>query len=72
MPIVTGCTWPGCKTLTIGSFCIEHEVPVERSFARGRAWPVPALKTSSELALEQVLRSLRRATVPLAGAPDRR
>jgi hypothetical protein len=72
MPIVTDCTWPGCKTLTIGLFCVEHEVPTERSFVRGRGWPLPALITSSELAAKRVSEysrhELRRASAPLAGA----
>jgi hypothetical protein len=72
MPIVTECTWLGCETLTIGPRCVKHEVRVERSFARGRAWPLPALLTSDELSVERGAapsrRSLRRASAPLAAA----
>lgn len=44
MPIVTQCTAPGCTTLTMGSLCMEHDVPVTRDFVRGRPYtrkPVP-------------------------------
>jgi len=25
VPIISECTEPGCETLTIGAYCIEHE-----------------------------------------------
>lgn len=39
MPIATRCLAPGCRTITIGSFCIEHD-----AFVRdrdGASAPVP-------------------------------
>ncbi|HEY7795722.1 MAG TPA: hypothetical protein VIA10_17080 [Gaiellaceae bacterium] len=27
MPIVTACAARGCSTLTIGRYCVEHDVP---------------------------------------------
>ena len=36
MPIVTQCTAPGCETLTMGPLCVEHDLPVDRVFVRGR------------------------------------
>lgn len=45
MPIATQCLEPGCKTMTIGPRCIEHDlVLVPRVFTRGRpvdAYPDP-------------------------------
>ena len=34
--IIRPCTFDGCTVLTIGSRCVEHDVPVTRSFVRGR------------------------------------
>ena len=34
--IVGSCTVAGCAVLTIGSCCVRHEVPVTRTFVRGR------------------------------------
>ncbi len=45
MSIVTKCTAPGCKTLTMGPFCVEHEVRVTRVFVRGRPWSPAAAST---------------------------
>jgi hypothetical protein len=36
MSIVTKCTAPGCETLTMGPLCVEHDLPVTRTFVRGR------------------------------------
>jgi hypothetical protein len=47
MPIVTQCTAPGCKTLTMGAFCVEHEARVTRVFVRGRPWTPAASKPFS-------------------------
>ena len=30
------CAHPACSTLTLGRFCLGHEVPVRRVFTRGR------------------------------------
>jgi hypothetical protein len=48
MPIVTQCTAPGCKTLTMGAFCVEHEARVTRVFVRGRPWSPAAASTSRQ------------------------
>jgi hypothetical protein len=43
MPIASKCIVQGCKTLTIGPFCIEHEPAVApRVFVRGRPAPSSA------------------------------
>ncbi|HEY7396927.1 MAG TPA: hypothetical protein VH538_01380 [Gaiellaceae bacterium] len=30
------CAHPGCSTLTMGELCLAHELPVLRTFSRGR------------------------------------
>ena len=34
--ILGSCTVDGCAVRTIGSRCVRHEVPVTRTFVRGR------------------------------------
>jgi hypothetical protein len=34
--ILGRCTFEGCNVLTIGTRCVEHDVPVTRVFVRGR------------------------------------
>ena len=34
--IIGRCTFDGCTVLTIGSRCVEHDLPVRRTFVRGR------------------------------------
>ena len=46
MSIVKQCTAPGCKTLTMGPFCVEHDVRVTRVFVRGRPWSPGAASQS--------------------------
>jgi hypothetical protein len=42
MAIADACTAPGCTTLTIGPFCIAHDIVVPGEFSRGRPYPPPA------------------------------
>lgn len=35
-PLLSRCSVPGCATLTMGGTCVEHDVPVETVFPRGR------------------------------------
>ena len=34
--IVSPCRADGCSALTIGSYCVDHDLPVTRVFVRGR------------------------------------
>jgi hypothetical protein len=34
MPLVHPCSEPGCSTLTIGDFCLEHEQLAQERLAR--------------------------------------
>ena len=65
MPIATQCTAPGCETLTMGPFCVEHGEPVRRSFVRGRPWAPETsahmAATSSYATLSPVVLSSRKA-----------
>jgi hypothetical protein len=39
MPVITTCIEPGCGTLCMGLFCIEHDARPQVDFPRGRPWP---------------------------------
>ena len=41
--ILAKCTFDGCTVLTIGSRCVEHDVPVRRTFVRGRPYAATAV-----------------------------
>ena len=41
--ILAECTFDGCTVLTIGSRCVEHDVPVRRTFVRGRPYAATAV-----------------------------
>jgi hypothetical protein len=43
MPLVTYCTAPGCETLTMGPFCVEHDALPLREFVRGRPFVASAI-----------------------------
>lgn len=46
MPVAIACAHPECSTLSMGEFCIDHEViPVAVDLPRGR--PVPSWMTRS-------------------------
>ena len=35
-PMLSSCVTPGCRTLTMGGTCVEHDVPLSIVFPRGR------------------------------------
>lgn len=37
--MISTCVEPGCSTLCIGLFCIEHDARPQVEFPRGRPWP---------------------------------
>jgi hypothetical protein len=52
------CACRGCETLTLGTFCVEHEQPVSmRSWPKGRPFP-------------DYIRGLEIAEQAIAHAPD--
>jgi hypothetical protein len=62
MAIVTQCTAHGCETLTIGRLCVEHDLPVDRVFVRGRPFarrpaPVELRLTTTGAAFVPTLRT---------------
>jgi len=59
--IVSTCCKEGCNALTIGSYCVEHDVPVTRAFVRGRPFTGrPARREAAAGPLPS--RPVRRAT----------
>ena len=35
-PMLATCPFPGCRRLTMGGTCVEHDAPVTVTFPRGR------------------------------------
>ncbi len=71
MSIVTQCTATGCKTLTVGPLCIEHELPQTKEFVRGRPAPnvIPSAPVRIPLysvAVGSHVRELRKASAQRA------
>jgi len=59
--IVSPCRAERCKALTIGSYCVDHDLPVTRDFVRGR--PFVAAPTARRLT--------ERITATMPGRPAR-
>jgi hypothetical protein len=68
--MLRNCVHPGCEILTLGSFCVYHEPPVEpRSFPRGRPY---RLREREPIALKIPARldgDLTPHAVSLSGGP---
>ena len=47
--LLSVCSHPGCITLTMGGTCVEHDVPAQIVFPRGRPY-VPARRDDLPLA----------------------
>jgi hypothetical protein len=52
--IVSRCTAAGCNVLTMGPLCVEHDIPVTRTFVRGRPY-TPNIAAGAEAAPAVVL-----------------
>jgi hypothetical protein len=39
MSVISQCIEPGCSTLCIGMFCVQHDARPVVDFPRGRPWP---------------------------------
>jgi hypothetical protein len=73
MPMVTQCTALGCKTLTMGPLCIEHDRQPVRTFVRGR--PVLRIAPDAQRVVTPIVPyapSLRRASERAVAVPHRR
>jgi hypothetical protein len=46
--IISQCRAEGCKALTIGAYCVEHDLPVTRVFVRGRPFATSPTRSVSE------------------------
>jgi hypothetical protein len=71
--IIDRCTVDGCTVLTIGSRCVEHDLPVTRTFVRGRPFAIAAStqtplarSTRTQMVSTTLVRS-RRTAGTLAG-----
>ena len=72
MPIVTQCTFPGCRTKTMGPLCIEHDWPVERTFVRGRPFELAEVELHLARMTESFAPNLRTTSERPAVAPSLR
>jgi hypothetical protein len=66
MPVITTCIEPGCSTLCMGLFCIQHDARPVADFPRGRPWPPAARAPRATVVPVQV-----HVQVPVAaGTPE--
>ena len=61
--IVSECRAAGCNSLTIGSYCVAHDLPVTRVFVRGR----PFVATPARRIPERAVAAAPRRPVRTAG-----
>ena len=50
-PLLSVCPAPGCRRLTMGGTCVEHDAPVTVTFPRGR----PFVRTTVVAASQRVV-----------------
>jgi hypothetical protein len=63
MPMLHGCAFPGCSTLTLSTYCVEHELLARAAKESERT------HHSHDVAVEPVLEALA-AGIPEADAPE--
>jgi hypothetical protein len=68
--IVGRCTFDGCTVLTIGSRCLEHDLPVKGTFVRGRPFAAAANTSQSARALVTRQRIVSTSLVPFRRTAD--
>jgi hypothetical protein len=68
--IIGRCTFDGCTVLTIGSRCLEHDLPVRRTFVRGRPFAAAANSSQSAQALVTRQRVVSTSLVPIRRTAD--
>jgi len=47
-PMLSVCPVPGCRRLTMGGTCVEHDAPVTVTFPRGRPFVRGAVAVASD------------------------
>lgn len=50
MPMLHGCAFPGCTTLTLSTYCVEHELLVRAAKESERAQAAEGLSTDAVVA----------------------
>jgi hypothetical protein len=48
-PMLATCPVPGCRRLTMGGTCVEHDAPVTVTFPRGRPFTHLAVEREERL-----------------------
>ncbi len=57
MPMLHGCAFPGCSTLTLSAYCVEHELLARASRESERTRDRDELELAREAALTAVVES---------------
>jgi hypothetical protein len=52
--MISPCIEPGCSTLCMGLFCINHQPKPDREFPRGRPWPPLSVLTDARVLVPKV------------------
>jgi hypothetical protein len=68
--ILRKCTFDGCTVLTIGPRCVEHDLPVRRTFVRGRPYAGAATSPRSASVLVTRQRIVSTALIPFRRTAD--
>jgi hypothetical protein len=48
MPMLHGCAFPGCSTLTLSAYCVEHELLARAARESERTHAYPQAQLASE------------------------
>lgn len=64
MPMLHGCAFPGCTTLTLSTYCVEHELLV-RALRESERHATPAEFAAADEALTAATEADAREAAPL-------
>ena len=65
MPMLHGCAFPGCHTLTLSTYCVEHELLARALKESERAHAVPLSELDADAALSAAAESEAQETAAL-------
>jgi hypothetical protein len=65
MPMLHGCAFPGCTTLTLSTYCVEHELFVRALKESERTRAVPDAGRRSGPAFETAAENVEQERAPI-------